>query len=60
MKILETDTQIKAVSQQRKNSLILRIPANIRDIMQYTHGTEIKIEVHAENNEKYLKIKTMD
>jgi len=60
MKIMEIDTEIKAVSQQRQKSLILRIPANIRDIMQLKHGTKTKIEVHVENDEKYLKLYMQD
>lgn len=58
MILLKTETEIKHVSKQRDKSLILRIPANIRDVMEYEHGTPITVEVHVENNEKYLKIKT--
>ncbi len=57
--IYETKTKIRRVSKKSK-SLILPIPPEIRDLMGYTHSTKIKMEIHLENNEKFIQIKKLD
>ncbi len=56
-KILETDNKIRMVSKSHSKSLILPVPATVRDIMNFKHGTHVKWEVCLnEKNEKYIKI----
>lgn len=55
-KIYETHNKIRKVSNTHKKSLILPIPATIRDIMNFEHGTTINWEVCSNENEKYIKI----
>ena len=56
-KIYKTETTVKKRSNQRPKSLILHIPAAVRDIMEFEHNTQITLEVclNAENK-KYIKI----
>lgn len=56
MLILKLLTKIKKRSNTRPKSLILHIPAQIRDIMEFTHNTDIFLEVHTDGEKKYLKI----
>lgn len=56
MRLMEIDTKIKAVSKARPKSLILRIPSNLRDAMEFKDGTPVKLELLVENNERYIKI----
>lgn len=55
-KIFETDNKIRMVSKAQNKSLILPVPATIRDIMNFKHGTPIKWEVCLNDKEKYIKI----
>ena len=55
------ETKLRKVSNQRPKSLILSIPANVRDIMEFEHGTHVKMEVCLDdNNKKYIKISKTD
>lgn len=56
-KIYETETELKAVSKDRPKSLIFRISGALYEIMQFKHGTPVKVEVCLnEDNTKYIKI----
>ncbi len=54
--IFEAENKIRMVSKKQPKSLILPIPATIRDIMNFEHGTPIKWEICLNENEKYVKI----
>ncbi len=57
MILLKTRKKIRRDTAARPKSLILPIPAQIRDIMEFEHGTEITITVCLDkNNEKYLRV----
>ena len=43
-------------SSSRPKSLVLNIPAQTRDLMQWQHGTSVNIDVIMTDNEKYVKI----
>lgn len=59
--LIKIPSTIKWVSKQRPKSLILRIPAAVRDIMEFEHGTSINIEVCLdENDKKFVKISKED
>jgi hypothetical protein len=51
---------IRKRSNNRPKSLILLIPALIRDTMELTADDNICLEVCMENNEKILKIRKID
>ena len=53
--IYETQNKIRKVST-KSQALILPIPATIRDIMNFRHGTPVKWEIHAEDDRKIIKI----
>lgn len=52
--------KIQKKSKTRPKSLILYIPAEIRDIMELQDGTEVNIDVILENNEKLIQIRKID
>lgn len=55
------ETKLRKVSNNRPKSLILSIPANVRDIMEFEHGTSVKIEVCLDQeNKKFVKISKID
>ena len=58
--IVKLPTQVKKRSNARPKSLILHIPAMVRDIMEFEHETKICLEVCTENEEKYIKIRKID
>ncbi len=61
MKLLEKSTTVRQRSSKQPQALILNIPAAGRDIMEFEHGTSIKIEVCLdENNKKFVKISKED
>jgi hypothetical protein len=51
---------VKKRSNKRPRSLILHIPAQVRDLMEWEHNTNITIDVCIENEKKILKIYTTD
>lgn len=55
-KIYETEQKLKAVSKERQKSLIFRISGALREIMQFEHGTPVKVEVCLDDTTKYIKI----
>lgn len=54
--IYETENKLRKVSKNKSKALILPVPATIRDLMNFEHGTPIQWEVCLENEEKYIKI----
>ena len=56
------ETKLRKVSNKRPKSLILSIPATVRDIMEFEHGTSVKIEVCLDDKtkKKYIKIYAKD
>lgn len=60
--LLKLQQQIKKRSNARPKSLILYIPAQVRDLMQWEHNTPINMEVcfDAETEKKYIKIYAED
>ncbi len=60
MKLLEKSNKIRCNNKQRPNSLILAIPAQIRDLMNFTHGTPVKWTVCVEDEKIYCKIEKQD
>jgi len=55
-KILQKDIQLKYVSKSRPKSLILRIPASIRDILELKYDDTVTLEACMDENQKYLKV----
>ena len=55
-KILETTNKMRMVSKTHSKSLILPVPATVRDIMQFKHGTQITWEICLNGDEKYIKL----
>lgn len=55
-KMYETENKLRMVSKSHSKSLILPVPATIRDIMKFEHGTPIKWEVCLNENKKYIKL----
>jgi hypothetical protein len=60
MKLLEKTTTIRHRSNKQPQALILNIPAQIRDIMKLTHGTEVTLTVCVENEKAYLRVEKQD
>ena len=61
MILLKMRKKIRRDTAARPKSLILPIPAQIRDMMEFEHGTEITMEVCLnENKEKYIKVQKID
>ena len=58
--IYETQTTLKAVSKDRQKSLIFRISGTLRELMEFKHGTQVKVEVCLDDNTKYIKIYEKD
>lgn len=52
--------KVQKKSNARPKSLVLYIPAEVRDIMGFQDGTQINIDVILENQEKYIKITKID
>ena len=52
--------KIQKKSNTRPKSLVLYIPAAVRDIMELQDGNEVNIDVILENNEKFIKISKID
>ena len=61
MILLKLRKKIRRDTAARPKSLILPIPAQVRDIMKFEHGTEISMEVCLdENEEMYIKVQKID
>lgn len=62
MKILtRLETAVKKRSNARPSSLVLHIPARVRDLMELEHNTPILLDVCMdENNQKCIKISKLD
>lgn len=60
MLIMRIAKKLRKRSNERPKSLVLHIPAAVRDIMEFEHGTEVQIDVIAENDEKYVVIRKQD
>lgn len=60
MIILKQRNKIRRDSSKRPKSLILSIPASIRDILELEHGTEVSWTVCAENDKKKIVIEKID
>ena len=58
--ILKIPAKVKKRSNTRPKSLILYIPAQVRDIMELEHNSNITLEIIQENDEKVLKIQKLD
>ena len=57
MEILyNTINKIRKVSNRRPTALILPIPATIRDVMNFDHGTSVKWELCVEDDCRFVKI----
>jgi antitoxin component of MazEF toxin-antitoxin module len=52
--------KIQKKSNARPKSLVLYIPASIRDIMELQDGTNVNVDVILENEERYIKITKID
>lgn len=60
-KIHEFEHKIRRVSKSHEKSLILPVPAKVRDIMELKHDDKVMWEIHVnENGEKYLIIRKID
>jgi hypothetical protein len=55
-KLYETKNKVRKVSNKRPTALILPIPATIRDVMNFEHGSEVKWELCVENDCRIVKI----
>jgi hypothetical protein len=58
--LLKLPTKVKHRSNTRPKSLILPIPATVRDMMELEHNSDITLEVCLENDQKVLKIQKID
>ena len=58
--IVKIPHTIRKRSNSRPKSLILLIPALIRDVMELSAEDQVCLEVCMENNEKILKIRKID
>lgn len=60
--IIKLLTKVKKRSNTRPKSLILHIPAQVRDLMDLKHDTPINLEVciDDETKKKYIKIYIAD
>lgn len=59
--IYETTNQIRRASKSRPRTLVTPVPATVRDLMNFEHGTKIKWEVYInEQGKKYIKISKID
>ncbi|WP_323736211.1 hypothetical protein PXD04_10070 [Methanosphaera sp. ISO3-F5] len=60
--LLKIKTAIKKRSNSRPKSLILYIPAQVRDLVEFEHGTPINLEVCLDDKtkKKYIKIYATD
>ena len=52
--------KIQKKSKTRPKSLILYIPAEIRDIMKLQDGTTVTIDLISENEEQHIEIRKID
>lgn len=59
-KIHEFEHKIRRVSKSHQKSLILPVPAKVRDIMDFKHDDRVKWEIHVENEEKYIILRKID
>jgi len=55
MIILRTEKKIRRDTASRPRSLILPIPANMRDVLEFEHGTEVILTV-CSNDENELQL----
>lgn len=58
--LLKTRTKIRRRSKKQQQALILNIPATIRDVMKFEHGTEVTLTVCLENEKIYLRVEKQD
>lgn len=58
--ITRINRKIQKKSKTRPKSLILYIPAEVRDIVGLHDGTEVNIDVILENDEKIIQIRKID
>lgn len=58
--LLRKQTKVRKRSNYRPKSLILLIPAVIRDLLELSSDDDVCLEVCMENEEKYLKLKKID
>ena len=54
--IKRLETAVKKRSNARPKSLVLHIPATVRDIMEWEHNTPVTMDVCVENDCRILKI----
>ena len=59
-KIHEFEHKLRRVSKSHPKSLILPVPAKVRDIMDFKHDEPIKWEIHVKNGEKYIILRKID
>jgi len=52
--------KLQKKSNARPKSLVLHIPAAVRDIMGYEHGTELILDVIVEDDDKYVVMRKQD
>ena len=55
-KLLSKDVKLKYVAKSRPKSLILRIPAVIRDLLELTYDDTVTMDVIIEDDVKWIKI----
>lgn len=58
--LLKKQTKVRKRSNDRPKSLILLIPATVRDLLELSADDEVCLEVCMENEEKYLKLRKID
>ena len=58
--LLKLRTKLRRRSKKQQQALILNIPAQIRDIMKFEHGTPVTLEVCLENEKLYLRVEKQD
>lgn len=54
--VARLEKKVKYRSKDRKKSLLLLIPAMVRDILELKHDDKVILDIIIENEEKYVKI----
>ncbi len=54
--VARLNKKVKYRSKDRPKSLLLLIPAMVRDILELKYDDEVVLDVIVENDEKYVKI----
>lgn len=60
MLVQQITKKLQKKSNARPKSLVLYIPASVRDIMGYEDGTELVMDVIVEDDDRYVVMRKQD